>query len=178
MAKVLELQLQHQSFQWIFRTDFLYDWLLWSPCSPRDSQHHNLKTPVLQRLAFFMVQLSHLNMTTGKTTALTIRTFVSKMMSLLFNTLPSFAVALLPRSKFLWISWPQPPSDLQTLFQGWCYCLAPPPPAVDWGPRWQRVGGRQQMESREVGPKDQQLEGRWAESSGSRHSELSRAKTP
>ena len=38
MAKVLELQLQHQSFQWIFRTDFLQDWLVWSPCSPRDSQ--------------------------------------------------------------------------------------------------------------------------------------------
>ena len=38
VAKVLELQVQHQSFQWIFRTDFLYDWLVWSPCSPRDSQ--------------------------------------------------------------------------------------------------------------------------------------------
>ena len=38
VAKVLELQLQHQSFQWIFRTDFPWDWLVWSPCSPRDSQ--------------------------------------------------------------------------------------------------------------------------------------------
>ena len=38
VAKILELQLQHQSFQWIFRTDFLWDWLVWSPCSPRDSQ--------------------------------------------------------------------------------------------------------------------------------------------
>ena len=38
VAKVLELQLQHQSCQWIFRTDFLYNWLVWSPCSPRDSQ--------------------------------------------------------------------------------------------------------------------------------------------
>ena len=38
VAKVLELQLQHQSFQWIFRVDFLYDWLVWSPCCPRDSQ--------------------------------------------------------------------------------------------------------------------------------------------
>ena len=38
VAKVLELQLQHQSFQWIFRTDFLYDWLVWPPCSPKDSQ--------------------------------------------------------------------------------------------------------------------------------------------
>jgi len=38
VAKILEFQLQHQSFQWIFRTDFLYSWLVWSPCSPRDSQ--------------------------------------------------------------------------------------------------------------------------------------------
>ena len=38
VAKVLEFQLQHQSFQWIFRTDFLQDWMVWSPCSPRDSQ--------------------------------------------------------------------------------------------------------------------------------------------
>ena len=50
-------------------------------------QHHNLKTSVLQCSAFFMVQLSHLNMTTGKTTALTIWTFVNKAISLLFNTL-------------------------------------------------------------------------------------------
>ena len=39
VAKVLELQLQHQSFQWIFRTDFLWDWLIWSPCCPKDSQN-------------------------------------------------------------------------------------------------------------------------------------------
>ena len=45
MAKVLELQLQHQSFQWIFRVDFLYDWLVWSSCSPRDSQE---SSPTLQ----------------------------------------------------------------------------------------------------------------------------------
>ena len=42
-AKVLELQLQHQSFQWIFRTNFLYNWLAWSPCSPRDSQESSPK---------------------------------------------------------------------------------------------------------------------------------------
>ena len=42
VAKVLEFQLQHQSFQWIFRTDFLQDWLVWSPCSPRDSQESSL----------------------------------------------------------------------------------------------------------------------------------------
>jgi len=43
VAKVLELQLQHQSFQWIFRVDFLQDWLVWSPCSPRDSQEINCR---------------------------------------------------------------------------------------------------------------------------------------
>ena len=54
---------------------------------------------------FFMVQLSHLYMTTGKTIALTIQTFVGKVMSLLFNTLPRFVKAFLPRSKCLLISW-------------------------------------------------------------------------
>ena len=54
-----------------------------------------------------MVQLSHLYMTTGKTTALTTQTFVSKMMSLLFNTLSRFVIAVLPRSKHLLISWLQ-----------------------------------------------------------------------
>ena len=68
VAKVLELQLQHQSFQWIFRVDFLYNWLVWSPCSPGDSQeafiqHHSSKVSILQHSAFFMVQLSHLYMT-------------------------------------------------------------------------------------------------------------------
>ena len=45
MAKVLELQLHHQSFQWIFRVDFLSDWLVWSPCSPRDSQESSAAPP-------------------------------------------------------------------------------------------------------------------------------------
>ena len=54
-AKVLEFQLQHQSFQWIFRTDFLYDWLVRSPCSPRDYQESS-KTTVLKH-QFFSVQL-------------------------------------------------------------------------------------------------------------------------
>ena len=57
-----------------------------------------------------MVQLSHLYMTTGKTIALTIRTFVGKVMALLFNTLPGFVIAFLPRSKCLLILWPQSPS--------------------------------------------------------------------
>ena len=90
VAKVLESQLQHQFFQWIFRTDFLYDWLAWSPWSPRDSQESSptsLKASILWHSAFFMVQLSNPYMTTGETIALIIQTFVSKVMSLLFNIL-------------------------------------------------------------------------------------------
>ena len=60
----------HQSFQWIFRTDFLYDWLVWSPCSPRDSQEFSpapqFKGINSSALNFFIVQLSHPYMTTGK----------------------------------------------------------------------------------------------------------------
>ena len=68
-------------------------------------QHHSSKTTILQRSAFFMVQLSHPYMTTGKTMALIIRTFVSKVMSLLFNMLSRFVIAFLPRGKCLLISW-------------------------------------------------------------------------
>ena len=114
MAKVLKLQLQYQCFQWIFRTDLLKDERVRSPCSPRDSQEFSL-TPQFKSinslvLSFFMVQISHLYMTTGKTIALTIWNFVSKVMSLLFNTLSRFAIAFLPRSKLLLISWLQSPS--------------------------------------------------------------------
>ena len=63
VAKVLEFQLQHQSFQRIFRTDFLWDGLVGSPCSPRDSQEsfqtHSSKASILWCSAFFIVQLSH-----------------------------------------------------------------------------------------------------------------------
>ena len=62
-------------------------------------QHHSSKASVLQCSAFFIVQLSHPYMTTGKTIALTIWTFVSKVMSLLFNTLPRFIIAFLPKSQ-------------------------------------------------------------------------------
>ena len=68
-------------------------------------QHHSSKASVFRRSAFFMVQLSHSYITTGKTTGLTIQTFVSKVMSLLFNTLSGFVLAFLPRSKCLLISW-------------------------------------------------------------------------
>ena len=70
-------------------------------------QHHNLKASILQHLAFFMVQLSYLYMTTGKTITLTIWIFVGKVMSLLFNILSRFFIALLPRNKHLLISWLQ-----------------------------------------------------------------------
>ena len=72
-------------------------------------QHHTLKESVLQLSAFFMVQLSHLYMTTEKTIALTIWTFVGKVMSLLWNMLCRFVIVFLPRSKCLLISWWQSP---------------------------------------------------------------------
>ena len=70
-------------------------------------QHHSSKASILGCSAFFMVQLSHPYMTTGKTIALTRQTFVGKIMSLLFNTLSRFVIAFLPRSKRLLISWLQ-----------------------------------------------------------------------
>ena len=73
-------------------------------------QHHTSKAPVLWRSACFMIRLSHPYMTTGKTIALTMQTFVGKVMSLLFNKLSRFAIAFLSRSKCLLISWPQSPS--------------------------------------------------------------------
>ena len=72
-------------------------------------QHHSSKSSVLQSSAFFMVQLLHPYMATGKTMALTIQTFVGKMMSLFFNMLSRFVIAFLPRSKHLLISWIQSP---------------------------------------------------------------------
>ena len=74
-------------------------------------QHHSSKASILQCSAFFMVQFSHPYMTTGKTIALTIRTFVSKVMSV-FNMLSRLVIALLPRSKCLLISWLQSPSTI------------------------------------------------------------------
>ena len=73
-------------------------------------QHHSSKASILQRSAFFMVQLSHPYMTTGKTIALTRRTFVGKVMSLLFNMLSRLIITFLPRSKRLLILWLQSPS--------------------------------------------------------------------
>ena len=73
-------------------------------------QHHSSKASILWCSAFFIVQLSHPYMATGKTIALTRWTFVGKLMSLLFNMLIKLVIAFLPRSKHLLISWLQSPS--------------------------------------------------------------------
>ena len=75
-------------------------------------QHHSSKASILWRSAFFMVQLSHPYMTTGKTEALTRQTFAGKAVSLLFNMLCRFVIAFLPRNKHLLISWLQSPSTV------------------------------------------------------------------
>ena len=114
MAKVLELQLQHQSSNEYsglisFRINW-FDLLAVQGTLKSLLQHHSSKASVFRCLAFFMVQLSHPYMTTGKTIALTIRTFVGKVLSLLFNMLTRLVLAFLPRSKCLLITWLQPPS--------------------------------------------------------------------
>ena len=112
--KLSHLQLQHQSFQYYsglisFRIDWFsllaVQWTLKSLL-----QHHNSKASILQQSAFFMVQVSHPHMTTGKTIALTRWTFVSKVMSLIFNMLSRLVITFFPRSKCLLISWLQSPS--------------------------------------------------------------------
>ena len=94
-------------------TSFRMDWLdlLAVQGTPKSLfQHHSSKASILWCSAFFIVQLSHLYMTTGKTIALTIVAFVGKVMSLLFNTLSRLVITFLPRSKHLLISWLQSPS--------------------------------------------------------------------
>ena len=73
-------------------------------------QHHSSKASILQRSAFFTLQLSHPYMTTGKTIVLTRRKFVSQVMSLLLNMLSRLVITFLPRSKCLLISWLKSPS--------------------------------------------------------------------
>ena len=89
-----------------FRSDWL-DLLVVQGTLKSLLQHHSSKASILQRSAFFMVQLSHPYIITGKTIAFTRQMFVSKVMSLLFNTLSRFVIAFLPRSKHLLISWLQ-----------------------------------------------------------------------
>ena len=111
VAKVLELQLQYQSLQYSglisFRID-CFDLLALQGTSLL--QQHSSKTSVLQSSACFILQLSHLYVTAGNTTALTRQTFVSKVMSLLFHMLCRLVIAFLPRSEHFLISWLQPPS--------------------------------------------------------------------
>ena len=101
VAKVLELQLQHQSFQWIlysglisFRIDW-FDLLVVQGTLKSLLQHHSSKASILRRSTFFIVQLSHLYMTTGKAIPLIVQTFVNKVMSLFFNMLSRFVIAFL-----------------------------------------------------------------------------------
>ena len=113
VAKRLEFQLQHQSFQWTTRTDLLQDGLVGSPCSPRDSQESS-PTPQFKsinssalRCSFFLTSI-HDHWKNRIT--LTRWTFVDKVMSLLFNMLSRLVIAFLPRSKRLLISWLPSPS--------------------------------------------------------------------
>ena len=105
----MEFQPQHQSFQWISRLiSFRIEWfdlLAVQGTLKRFLQHHSSKASILRCSAFFIVQLLHPYMTTGKTIALTSQTFVGKVMSLLLNMLSRLVIAFLPRSKCLLISW-------------------------------------------------------------------------
>ena len=94
-----------------FRMDWL-DLLEYQVTLKSLLQHHSSKASILQCSALFIVQLSHTYMTTGKTIALTRRTFFGKVMSLLFNMLSMLVITFLPRSKCLLISWLQSPSTV------------------------------------------------------------------
>ena len=111
VAKVSEPQLQHQSsHEYSGLISFKMDWLdLLAMQGTLKSllQHQSSRAPILQRSVFFTVQLSHLYMATGKTAALTTWTFVSKVMSLLCNTLSRFVITFLLSSKKLLILWLQ-----------------------------------------------------------------------
>ena len=103
VAQVLELHLQHQSFQWIsglisFRIDW-FDLVAVQGTLKSFLQHHSVKASIFWCSAFFMVQLSYPYMTTEKPIALTRWTFVGKVMFLLYNILFSFVLAFLPRNK-------------------------------------------------------------------------------
>ena len=106
VVKVLEFQLQHQSFQWT------WDWYPlgltgWISLPSKGLSRVFSNTTIFQSSVFFIVQLSHPYVTTGNTIALTKQTFVGKVLSLLFNMLPRLAIAFLPRSKCLLIWWLQ-----------------------------------------------------------------------
>ena len=116
VTKMLEFQLQHQSSnEYLELFSFKINWfkLLSVQGTLRSFlQYHSLKASILWHSFLFMVQLSQLYVTTGKTVALTIRKFVGREMSLLFNTPPRFVLGFLPRSNYLLISWLQSPAAL------------------------------------------------------------------
>ena len=97
-------------------------------------QHHSSKASVLRHSAFFIVQLSHPYMTTGKTKALTRRTFVGKVMFCFFNMLSRLVITFLPRSKHLLISWLQSPSTviLEPPKNEVCHCFHCYPIYLPW----------------------------------------------
>ena len=114
VAKGLKFQLQHQFFQWIFgRTDFLWDWLVGSPCSPRDSQESS-PTPQVKSINSLALRFLYSPTLTSihnhwKNHSFD-QTFFGKVMSLLFSMLSRLVIASLSRSKCLFISWLQSPS--------------------------------------------------------------------
>ena len=119
VAKVLEIQLQHKSFQYsglISPSIDLLDLLAVQETLKSLHQHHSSKASILQCSAFFIVQLSHRYMTTGKTITLTKWTFAGKVMSLLFNTHSRLVIVFLPRSKGLLISCLQSPPAVILVF--------------------------------------------------------------
>ena len=108
VAKVLEFQLQHQSFQWTFRTSFLSDWLVWSPCSPGDSQVssaapqcESINSSTLSLLYGQTLTFIHYYWKNQSFDYADKLYFVGKITSLLFNTLSRFVIAFLPRTKHL-----------------------------------------------------------------------------
>ena len=125
VAKVLELQF----FQWIFRVDFLYDWLVWQQSKALSRVFYSTiwKDQFLGSQPSFTVLLSHPHMTTGEIIALTIWIFVSKVMSLLFNMLSRFLIVFLTRSKRLLISWLQSLSTVISEPKKMKYVLSPFP---------------------------------------------------
>ena len=108
VAKVLEFQLQHQSFQWTPRTDLLQNGLVGSPCSPRDSQESS-PTPQFKSIYSSVLSFLYSPIHTSKhdywkNHSLTRRNFVGKVMSLLFNMLSRLVITFFPRRKHLLIS--------------------------------------------------------------------------
>ena len=113
-GQVLELQLQRQFFQWIFKVDFLLDWLVWSPCSPRDSLEPCVTRQFksLNSLAFSFLYIPTLTCTHDywEKPSFDYMDLCHKVMSLLFNMLSRSVITFLPRSKHLLISSLQSPS--------------------------------------------------------------------